>query len=271
MNTDFDFKVGKLWAAIQGEKKDNLRPLPISCCKNGTTFTFTCFMHPLRICLLNVQLHCCFFHGAWIAPCQGNCSQLTCWWLKGVQTITSIISILKYTRAYIHLHTFTSKHMPTPTRWLIFEFTLWRRTLGRTKGLGKKKKKVYFWSIICNICSSSGLICLLRCDKQGKREWRKRRVTPILFTFCKANLPPSLIISVHFDNEGDTNIGFTLATMLQHFVAPSAHVATNSTETFWNSTFITSPLLPRPLVLPRTADELSERRWTKQRPTCSHW
>ena len=114
MNTGFDFKVRKLWAAIQGEEKKKIYNHFVSAAvKNGKTST--CPLHPVCICLLNVWLHSEFSTEA-DSPCaRGIVHSWLGWWLKGVQTITSIISILKYTRIYIHLHTFALKHVPMPT------------------------------------------------------------------------------------------------------------------------------------------------------------
>lgn len=115
MNTDFDFKVGKFCAAIEGGKKEKTIHNRSS---SAAVKSSTCLAHAVHTCLLDAQLHCYFFHWAWIVARQGTCSQLTCWWLKGVQTITSIISIFKIDeRTRTHLHTFyTRRRVPTPTR-----------------------------------------------------------------------------------------------------------------------------------------------------------
>lgn len=61
MNTDFDFKVGKFWAAIEGRKKEKTiynRSLSAAVKSN------TCLAHAVHTRLLNAQLQCYFFHWA---------------------------------------------------------------------------------------------------------------------------------------------------------------------------------------------------------------
>lgn len=69
----------------------------------------TCCMQSLHICLINVQLPTFFFPKALNCRAPGELFTADLLMAQGVQTMTSIISILKYTHAYIHLHIITEK------------------------------------------------------------------------------------------------------------------------------------------------------------------
>lgn len=107
-----------------------LQTLPINSFLSLLPFlkrTFTCCMQSLPICLINVQLHTFFFFPeALNCRAPGELFTADLLMAQGVQTMTSIISILKYTHAYIHLHIITAKHMPIPTQWHVCEFTVRR-------------------------------------------------------------------------------------------------------------------------------------------------
>lgn len=68
-----------------------------------------------------------------------------------------------------------------------------------TEGLGKKL--FIFSPLFATFVLALGLSARLGVTKRkkGKTEEYKRKGPSFFFTFCKANLPPSIVVSVHFD------------------------------------------------------------------------
>lgn len=84
---------------------------------------------------------------------------------QGVQTMTSIISILKYTHAYIHLHIITEEthaNANTMARMRIYSVGTSHKRI--------RRENIYFQSITCHIGYSSRLIHLPRCADLFKTE-----------------------------------------------------------------------------------------------------
>lgn len=98
---------------------------------------------------------------------------------QGVQTMTSIISILKYTHAYIHLHIITEEthaNANTMARMRIYSVGTSHKRI--------RRENIYFQSITCHIGYSSRLIHLLRCADLSKTEGKFH---PVFFRRCLKN------------------------------------------------------------------------------------
>lgn len=127
--------------------------------------TLTCCMQSTHICLINVQLHTIFFFLQKALNCQvpGELFTADLLMAQGVQTMTSIISILKYTQAYRHLHKITEEtraNANTVARMRIYSAGL------HTRGLGGKI--FIFGPSLATLVTA--LIHLLRCADLSKTE-----------------------------------------------------------------------------------------------------
>lgn len=127
--------------------------------------TLTCCMQSTHICLINVQLHTLFFFLQKALNCQAPGELFTADLLmaQGVQTMTSIISILKYTQAYIHLHIITEEtraNANTVARMRIYSAGTSHKRI--------RRENIYFRSLTCHIVTA--LIHLLRCADLSKTE-----------------------------------------------------------------------------------------------------
>lgn len=187
MNTGFDFKVAKLWEAIQGEKNtinNNVASAVIKMEK-----TPTCLMHQVCICLLNVQLHWEFSTvSVWFAKWQGEL--FTADWVMAQRCSNNYVNNFPF-KLHKCIHTFAWIYVQTHADDTYVHFQCIRPAE--------------------RFISSAALptLSLLRSDKKkrGNREGQKEKTFPATLPYSalrqKFSWPPSFNI--------------------QHFVVPSPH------------------------------------------------
>ena len=134
----------------------------------------------------------------------GICAQLTLWWLKGVQTITSIISILKinthaHTHAFTYIYSETCANSDTMARVRVGR----RRTLMHAEELGKKL--FIFRPLFASFLLALGLsacLCVTKRNEGVNRNLKKKRPSLFLLLQSKLAIFPLLFFGTRWQFSG---------------------------------------------------------------------
>lgn len=139
MNTGFDFKVEKLWAAIQGEKRSTVNNSIVSAAIKMAKHSHASCIQFAYVCLM--CSHTVNFPLSLI--CQVPGELFTADLVMAQRCSNNYVNNfpLKYTSTHIHLHRFTQKHMVGPTHWHMCAYSVWRNTHAR-----KNSKKLFIFS-----------------------------------------------------------------------------------------------------------------------------